>query len=352
MFDPLAPWFSAFDPVPGLGEAERIRRGLLVHREAPRPPVGLTPHRVIHRQGPMVVRAYGETPRADRGLPVVLIPSLINRAYILDLEPGRSMVEALAASQHATCLVDWGVFGPEHGDVDIATLFVWLRRAIDRVCRYFSAPKVHLFGYCQGGTLAAMFAALHPDRVATLSTLAAPVRFREGGRFRDFAAAVDVDRVAVDGLVPVEAMKPAFQMLDPMGNVSKYLAIEAASTDPKRLRQVMARERWLEDNVPLPAAFAREFIQYGYKEDRLLAGTWQVAGTPVALARIIAPTLVVVCDNDFVCPAPAATPLAEVVRGARLVRLPVGHIGVVVGSQGPKQFYPLMSGFFREMEAA
>lgn len=330
--------------------ASRIRRGMQILATAPRPPVGLTPNEVIHQQGRLAVRYYAPT-GARRKTPVVLVPSLINRAYILDLEPGRSLVQALAAAGHPTYLVDWGVPQEENGGEDVAFTLNLLRRSIDRACRHAGAPGSILFGYCMGGTLAAMLTALGSARVVALVTLAAPVRFSEGGRFASFVSSIDTNTAfPAEGLVPVSTMKPAFQMLDPVGNVSKHLAIEEASHEPARLVRVLARERWLEENVPLPGAFASEFVREGYQRDGLWNETWRVGGEAVRLGAIGVPTLVVSCARDFITPVAAAAPLAERVGPhARHVELDTGHIGVVVGAEGPRRFYPLLDGFFREV---
>jgi polyhydroxyalkanoate synthase subunit PhaC len=337
---------SALNELP----AARIRRGMEVLATAPRPPVGLTPNEVVHQQGRLTVRYYAPAAPA-RATPIVLVPSLINRAYILDLEPGRSLVQALAAAGHPTYLVDWGVPHEENGGEDVAFTLRMLRRSIDRACRHAGAPQAILFGYCMGGTLAAMLAARSPTRVAALVALAAPVRFAAGGRFASFVAGLDA-RAAfpAEALVPVSTMKPAFQMLDPVGNVSKHLAIEAASHDAVKLARVLARERWLEENVPLPGAFAAEFVREGYQRDGLWNETWSVEGEPVRLAAIRVPTLVVTCARDFITPEAAAAPLAERVGAhGRHVSLDTGHIGVVVGAEGPRRFYPLLDRFCREV---
>jgi polyhydroxyalkanoate synthase len=113
----------------------------------------------------------------------------------------------------------------------------------------------------------------------------------------------------------------------------------------------MVRERWLEENVPMPGAFAAEFIDNCYQHDRLMDGGWELDGEPVDLRSVTSPTLVVACERDFITPKEAALPLAEAV-GAEHVRaevLPTGHIGVVVGSMGPRVFYPLVDRWVREV---
>ena len=339
-----------------LDKVERIRRGMWVHATAPRPDVGMTPHTEVHQHDKLVVRHYAASPAEGverQATPVVIVPSMINRAYIVDLEPGRSLVEGLASRGHDVYLIDWGVPGPEDADEDVGyVLLTLLHRSIRRIARHARSPKVHLFGYCMGGTLSAMYAALRGQHLASLTTLAAPIRFAEGGRFADLVTPIDVDAaLGADGLVPVEVMKPVFQLLDPMGNWSKFEGVEKASHDEATLRRVMVRERWLEENVPMAGAFAREVVREAYQHDRLTDGSWVIRGEPVDLGAIRCPTLVVACARDFITPPAAATPLGELV-GAEVVRtevLQTGHIGVVVGGIGPKVFYPLLDEWFREV---
>ncbi len=346
--DPLADALSWTADIDGLRQAEQARRGMFLHASLPRPPIGTTPHTVIHRQNKLVVRHYG--PRT--GTPVVVIPSMINRATICDLEPDRSLVGGLAARGHAVYLVDWGVPGPEDAETTVAFVLTnLLHRAIDRACRHAGRPAAFLLGYCQGGTLATMYAALRPARVAGLAVFNAPVKFSQAGRFARLVdpAVFDVDAaIAPDRLMSTDVMKVAFKLLDPMGNFTKFIALDRISGSPAALSRALARERWLEENVPMPGAFACEFIRATYQEDRLLAGTWVVDGTAVDLSSITAPVLVCAAERDFIAPAASVLPLAEAVGSTDVTAhtLATGHIGLVVGGFGPAVFYPLLSEWF------
>lgn len=336
--------------VDGLAQVERVRRGMWIHANTPRPPTANTPHSVIHTHDKLNVRFYAPAVDEDRP-PVVLVPSLINRATILDLEPDRSVVRALSEMGHPVYLIDWGVPQAEDAHEDVAyVIHDLLHRSIDRICRHAGHSRALVLGYCLGGTLAAIHAALHPERVAGLVLLNAPTRFAEAGRFRDFVLDLDLDQaIDHDGLVPVHVMKPAFKLLDPMGNWHKYAAIEAASHDPTRLRRTLVRERWLEENVPMSGAFAREFIDHCYQRDALLDGTWTLRGETVDLANITAPTLVLACARDFIAPQASVLPAVDVIPNATGQVLETGHIGVVVGGFGPAVFYPLLDAWFREV---
>ncbi len=358
--DPLGGFRPFVEGISGLDESDRARRGVLLHATLPRPPVAGTPHEVVHTQDKLSLRYYdparlGADPARSRRRPVVVVPSMINKYWICDLEPDRSLVGALARAGHPTYIVDWGEPGPEDAEEDVAYVVLnLLHRAIDRACRHAGAARAAVLGYCQGGTLAAMYTALRPRRVAGLVALNTPVRFSEGGAFLRLVGegAVDVEgMIGPDGLVPVELMKSGFKLLDPMGNWHKYIALEADSHNPQRLARTLARERWLEENVPVSGAFAREFVAHTYRGDDLLEGGWALAGERVDLKAITCPVNVVACERDFIAPAAACTPLAEAVgsEDVELNVLPIGHIGVVVGSFAPKVFFPMLDRWFRRI---
>ena len=349
--DPLLLMRSWLADIGGLRQADQVRRGMWLHATLPRPPVGMTPHEVIHQQNKLTVRFYAPAaPR--RAVPVVVIPSMINRASICDLEPDRSLVGGLARRGHPVYLIDWGDPGPEDGGQTVGDVLLdLLHRAVDRACRHAGAAQAFLLGYCQGGTLSAMYAALRPQRVRGLAVFNAPVLFSKAGRFRSFVApeVFDVSAIDPERLMPTDIMKVAFKLLDPMGNWTKFIALEQAAEDPLQLARAMARERWLEENVPMPGAFGQEFIRCAYQEDRLLAGTWTVRGEVVDLKRITCPVLVCAAQGDFIAPQESVLPLADAV-GSTDVRAEVlrtGHIGVVVGSFGPRVFYPMLDEWFR-----
>lgn len=353
--DPLESMRPLAQSIGGVDEVDRVRRGMWIWATTPRPPVGCSPHTIIHRQNKLVVRFYAPPAGSPARDPVAVVPSLINRAYVCDLEADRSLCAGLAALGHPVYLVDWGVPGDEDAEDDVGRVVLeLLHRSIDRICRHARRPKAFVLGYCQGGTISTIYAALRPEHVKGLITLNAPVQFSAGGRFRSFVdpSHFDVNQsVRPDALVPVSLMASAFKFLDPMGNWNKYLGIEAASHKPRELQRVMARERWLEENVPMPGAFAREFIQNAYQEDRLMAGTWKIRGETVNLRSITCPLMVVACDKDFITPPEAALPLLDAVSSTDKDKqlLKIGHIGVVVGSFGPKVFYPLLDRWFRRL---
>src|SRR5688500_18042382 len=118
-------------------------------------------------------------------LPLLIVPSLINRWYVVDLRPGATLVGALAAAGHDVFCLDLGSAEAEDRYLSWDDLVARLHRNILRVQRVTGAPKVGLLGYCMGATLAAIETALHPDRVAGFINLAGPIDFAAAGRLRE-----------------------------------------------------------------------------------------------------------------------------------------------------------------------
>ncbi|MFT4975465.1 MAG: polyhydroxyalkanoate synthase [Myxococcota bacterium] len=351
--DPLASMRALVEDIGGLRQVDQVRRGMWLHANLPRPPIGMTPHRVVHTQNKLTLRCYEPTEPIPGAPPVVVVPSMINRASICDLEPDRSLVGGLAQRGHRVYLLDWGCPGPEDAEQTVAHVLLNLfDRAVRRACRDAGSEQVFLLGYCQGGTLAGMYTALRPQRVRGLAVFNAPFLFSEAGRFHDFVApeVFDVD-TAIDPsrLMPTDVMKVGFKLLDPMGNWTRFIALDKAAEDPARLARTLARERWLEENIPMPGAFAQEFIRNAYQEDRLMRGGWVVAGEEIRLSDITCPVLCCAAERDFIAPKESVLPLADAVGSTdtRAEVLPTGHIGVVVGSFGPRVFYPLLDEWFR-----
>lgn len=321
-------------------------------RKAPMKPgedVGATPHLVVHRENKWSLLRYeGAEPRRFRH-PILLVPSLINRHYVLDLRPGKSMAQWLVARGHDVYCIDWGTPLPEDRHLDLEAIADrYIGRAV-RVATRRSGAKPHLVGYCMGGTLATVFAALHPDAAASLITLAAPVRFDDDGLLTRWSktASFDVDAlVDATGLVPWQLLQSSFHMLRPTSNLMKVVnLVDRAWSDPF-LDGFFALETWANDNVSLPGAFYRSWIVDFYREDRLWQGTLMVGGREVRLEQVTMPVLAVSFEHDTIAPPTSCEALAEKVSGpARVSRLPGSHIGGTTSSAAAKNLWPLLSGF-------
>jgi len=316
-------------------------------------PLTPTPKDTLTREGTAELYRFRSSPGA-RGstLPVLLVPSLINRWYVLDLHPKASLAGALVDAGFDVFCLDWGV--PEDED----RYFGWddvvrrLGRMVRRVQRETGAPKVGLLGYCLGGTLTAIHTALEPDSVAALVNLAGPIDFAEGGFLRHMVDPrwFDPEAIAEAGNMKAAQMQAGFVALRPTAQLSKWVSFLDKLSDPQRLEAFQALEEWASANIAFPAAAYTRYIKELYQENRLVRGEHAVSGRRVELSNIHCPVLTVVTDRDVICPPPAAQALNDrsSSRDQSTLVIPGGHVGAVVGGSAPKLLYPKLVVWFSE----
>lgn len=284
--------------------------------------------------------------------PVLLVPSLINRWYVLDLRPNASVVEALVEAGFDTWCLDWGTPEDEDRYLTWEDVLARLARAVRRVKRETGAGSVALLGYCMGGTLSAIHAALRPSEVAALVNLAGPVDFAQGGFLREMSDPrwFDAAAVAAAGNVEARQMQSAFTMLRPTAQIAKWVSFAERGLDPEARAAFAALETWAGDNIAFPAAAYETYIRELYQENLLVRGEHRVGGRRVDLRSVRCPVLTVVASADTICPPPAATALNEFSgsEDAEVLVVPGGHVGAVVGGKARSVLYPGLVRWFRE----
>jgi polyhydroxyalkanoate synthase len=310
---------------------------------ASRVPPPPTPRDTIARDGTAALyRFVGTSPK--RGTPLLLVPSLINKWYVLDLRPGASLVEALVGAGLDVWCLDWGVPEDEDRYLTWTDVVDRLARMTRRVRRETGAPTIAILGYCMGGTLSAIHAALHPGTTAALVDLAGPIDFAEGGALRRMVdrAWFDADAIADAGNVSAAQMQAGFVALRPTLDIAKWMSMPDLIGDPDGQVAFGALEAWAADNIAFPGEAYRTYIGELYQDNRLVAGTHRIAGRAVDLAAITCPTLVIVADRDAICPPTAATALVDRVGATdtAVIRVPGGHVGAVVGRRASQTMYP------------
>jgi polyhydroxyalkanoate synthase len=321
------------------------------------PAVGTTPAAVVHAENKWRLLRYDARPE---GLafrtPVLLVPSLINRHYVLDLMPGKSFVEWLVARGHDVFCIDWGTPDDEDRFVtfdDIADRN--LARALRVTCRLASAPKAHVLGYCLGGTLALIHAAVRPERVASLTLLATPVAFHDDGLLSRWTRVPGFDVGAlVDGLgnVPWQLMQASFKLLRPTADAAKAVGVLDRAWDDEFLDGFFALETWGNDNVSFPGACYRTYIEELYQGDKLLSGQFRLSGQLVRLGDVKAPTHVVTFEHDTIVPPKSASIAMDHLGAPDKVHLHLsgGHVGAVVSKKASKGLWPALAGFWEKRD--
>ena len=384
--DPRFPWTEAHaERGAALGaalrEAEGMNTGLAIAAEGrrqlaemiegierwqrhpwSRAAAGLETPPTVWRRGAARLIDYGAThPAGAGGPPVIVVPSLVNRAYVLDLHPERSLLRWLAAQGLRPLLLDWGDPGYEERDFDLSD-YVRLRLApAVEGARFLSpdgaAPAV--LGYCMGGALAAALAAGGRDRISRLAAIGAPWDFdglSAAARAMLHMARMD-DRTAMRarleatgaafGAIPVDALQLVFAALDPTLAFRKFRAFRALHRDGTRAELFAATEDWLNDGVALAQPAARELLFSWFLDNALERGVWAPEGEPVRPGAVRAPVLAFCSSGDRIAPPACAEPLAAACPGAKILRPATGHVGMIMGREAPRTVWAPLAAFLK-----
>ena len=282
-------------------------------------------------------------PADASGAVVLVVPSLINRACILDLTPERSLLRALAAGGIRPLLVDWGEPGPEERAFGLTDYIAGrLDRALDAAIAKAGGPVV-LLGYCMGGLLALSLALRRQRDLAGLVCLATPWDFHaeRASQAKLLGATVAALEPMLTSLgeLPVDAIQTLFAGVDPIQVVRKFVGFADLDPTSSRAELFVAVEDWLNDGVPLIAPVARECLGGWYGANTPGRNEWLAAGKAVRPAELDLPSLVVIPDHDRIVPPAGALALAAALPRAEELRPAAGHIGMIVSGNAPERLY-------------
>jgi len=302
---------------------------------------------VVWHDGTTRLLDYG----CDATAPTVLVvPSLINRYYVLDLLPERSFLQHLASSGLRPLVVDWQAPGSQECLFDLVDYIAGRLQAASAAARRMVGGPIGVVGYCMGGLLALALSLRRPRQVACLALLATPWDFHaKGGQSQRLALAADSlarfnDRV---GSVSVEAIQTLFYFLDPFTSVRKFIRFASLDPDGDEARSFVALEDWINDGVPLPIRVARSCARSWYRDNEPGRGLWRVGGQLVRPQALRRPALVVVPGRDRIVPPDSAEPLAAAIGGVTLLRPPLGHIGMMAAARAPDVVWTPIANWLR-----
>lgn len=310
---------------------------------------------IIWNKGAARLLDYGTDPNAK---PVVIIPSLINRAYILDLAENSSLLRYLAASGLRPLLLDWGK------PSDIERKFDLDQYASERILPAIHAAQnlcgrdVGLLGYCMGGTLAAGVLSQLDRGIEAFATIGSPWDFSKSrgvsAALREMATAPgaqDTRETLTEigktfGMIPTEILQTLFALINPMQAAVKFRKFDAMDTHSPQAFQFAAIEDWLADGVPLPTPTAINLLVDWNIDNVTAKGDWLLMGQTVDLGNIRVPSITICGACDSITPIDVASPMAEAIPGCQLLLPDTGHVGMIVGSKAKAEVWEPLQQFF------
>lgn len=290
---------------------------------------------ILWREGGTRLLAFGGT---AAGAPVLLVPSLVNRAHILDLTAKRSFARYLRERGLRPYLLDWGAPGAGERAFALDDYILARLGAALAAARRDAGRPVVLAGYCMGGLLALPLAP-RPE-VAALALLATPWDFHADGgvQARLLAAFAPALTALVDacGALPADALQALFAALDPLQAARKFTAFAALAPASAAARDFVALEDWLNDGVALAGPVARQCLGDWYGANAPARGAWRVGGAAVRPERVSAPALVVVPARDRIVPPAAAAAVSARLPASETWTPALGHIGMMASPRAKR----------------
>jgi polyhydroxyalkanoate synthase subunit PhaC len=317
--------------------------------------VGTTPCDVIHESGTHRLLRYRRETPAIWAEPILFCYALINRPYILDLQPDKSVVQQYLARGFDIYIIDWGAPTPDDHVLTLEHYVGFLKDAVDRIARRGDHEGIHLLGYCMGGTLSVLYAALHPGLVKSLTLLASPLDFGPKDSLLNVwteRANFDVDAfVDAQGNCPGWFLQACFQNMKPVQNLlQKNLSLVENLDDAQFLVNYFAMELWVNDNIPVAGETFRTFVKELYQENRMVRGQLRLGDEQVDLRRITCPMLLLTAKNDHLV-APSSTEGVRPHVGTRDIEsigIDAGHVGLVVGGKAHRNVWPRATAWLSE----
>jgi polyhydroxyalkanoate synthase len=344
--------FPTLAPRDLFAEQQRIWRNMLslprVVELASETRVGTTPHDVVFRKHSLALLRYRRDTPAVYAEPLLFCYALINRPYILDLQADKSVIRRYLEQGFHVYMIDWGV--PSDADRNLTLddyVCGFLRDVVEFILREHGCPSHHLFGYCMGGTLSALFTAQYPDQVKTLTLLAAPIDFagRESllncwteRKYFDVDAFIDVY-----GNCPAWFLRSCFLYMKPVQNLlEKSIAFYEQMDDPQFVSSYIAMERWVNDSIPVAGETFRGFVKNLYQSNQLVRGELFLRDGRVDLGRITCPLLLLTAKNDHLVAPPSTEGIRPHVASQEIksMMIDAGHVGLVVSGKARKSLWP------------
>ncbi|MEH7548949.1 polyhydroxyalkanoate synthase [Neobacillus bataviensis] len=351
-------WDMFFDALPEEygTQIKRVMKATQVLTVDPKPEVGPTPKEVIWTKNKTKLYRYvSEQPKKHK-IPLLLIYALINKPYVLDLTKGGSLIEYLVNNGFDVYLLDWGTPGYEDRNMKLDDFIIdYIPRAVKKVLKTSKVDELSILGYCMGGTMTSIFAALYPELpIRNLIFMTSPFDFEDSGSYGAMLNEkyFNIDKV-VDtlGVIPPEMIDYGNKLSKPMANFyGPFVSLVDRVDNEKFVKSFKLLQKWLNDGIPFPGESYRQWIRDFYQKNKLIKGELVVRGRKVDLKNITANVLNLAGQNDLIAQPHMVEALMDAIssKDKQFKNLPVGHTSITFGSQASKITYPTIGDWLAE----
>ncbi len=322
---------------------------------SPAPVLGASPKETLISRG--TLRLYHYHPMSDEvyRVPILLVMATTNRGYIFDMVPGQSLVEFLLKAGFDVFMIDWEAPRADESHLGLDDYVLdFLPSCVSRVLDETGEPDLTVVGYCFGGVLSLLWAALHPGApLRNLVTFTTPINFKGMEMFQAWSDKrfFDVDRlIATYGNCPAEMLYSAFDMLRPGARIAGNIRLWDNLWNDEYVKSFRMFDRWATDMLPLAGRYFKETTERLMWDNALYEGHMDVAGRKIDLGKIKVPFMHVVAEHDHIVPYEASRHLVPMIGSAdkQEVMLKGGHVSLVAGANAIKRLWPQLDNWLQE----
>ncbi|MCZ7393480.1 MAG: alpha/beta fold hydrolase [Candidatus Methanoperedens sp.] len=308
--------------------------------------VGKTPCEIVDEDSRFNFKLlrYGKEKDSKRTL--LLVPHIINRPYILDLNDDISVIRKFCEHGFSVYMLDWGYPTMKQRKISFSDYVDYLDRAVDFICQERGVKRISVLGYCTGGIISLMYASLHPEKMEKLILLATPVDFSNWYDPRILWGKVfDVrSTVSLFGNVPGELIllfgRNLFMYYFPFFSMSAEFNKEFLTYES--WRDALRINRWFIDTPMIPGSTYIQFIEDCYQRNLLINNKMRIDSQIVDLRKIHCPLLNILAKYDHIVPLAAGKALKDVYpeKSYEEIVFPSSHIGLSVSREAHLNLWP------------
>ncbi len=305
--------------------------------------MAVTPGKVVFRNDLMELLQYSPTTETVHEIPLLFSPPWINKYYVMDLAPGRSLVQWAVDHGHTVFLISYR--NPDESMRDVKMddyLLSGPMTALDVISSITGAEKVNLLGLCLGGTLTmatlAYLDATGQDRINNATFLNTLIDFSEPGLMGVFTDEKSVQKLeksmARTGFLPAESMRRTFDLMRGNDLIWNYVVSNwLMGEDPPAFDLLT----WNADSTRMPAEMHSFYLRSCYLENQLAQGRMELAGQRLDLSTVDQDLYFLAAEQDHIAPWRSSYTGARLPAGdVRFVLSNSGHIAGIVNPPNPK----------------
>ncbi|MGI8440740.1 MAG: PHA/PHB synthase family protein [Thermoleophilaceae bacterium] len=309
--------------------------------------IGVSPGAVVLRTPVCELIQYQPSTEKVRGRPLLIVPPQINRFYVVDMAPGRSMVEHWVGRGQQVFVLSWRNPDERHADWNFDTYVESVLEGLDAVEAITGTDATHVLGLCAGGATASIAVAHlaargEGGRIAGLALGVTVIDNEHAGTTGAFVdrttAAIALAESARKGYMSGKALAGVFAWLRPNDLIWGYVVNNyLLGKDPPAFDVLF----WNADTTRMPAGLHRDFMRLGLDNPLVRPGELSVLGTPIDLGKITADTYMVAGIGDHISPWQDAYRTVHLMGSKpRFVLSNAGHIAAMVNPPSEKaSFY-------------